>query len=105
MIRPPPRSTLFPYTTLFQSGVHGPGALEVHGLRGMVCVHVKAMPARIATAMPEERNQDQHKRQNPDRGENVDARTRVGVAGAQEIIVDSSRPADHESLRRGRSRE
>src|SRR3712207_7388602 len=24
MIRRPPRSTLFPYTTLFRSGVHGP---------------------------------------------------------------------------------
>src|SRR5690554_7219506 len=30
MIRPPPRSTLFPYTTLFRSGLGG----EVHGLLG-----------------------------------------------------------------------
>src|SRR2546429_6352185 len=29
MIRRPPRSTLFPYTTLFRSGGHG--VLEVHG--------------------------------------------------------------------------
>src|SRR3712207_7913451 len=31
MIRRPPRSTLFPYTTLFRSGVqHGDHALDVH---------------------------------------------------------------------------
>src|SRR5690349_24223314 len=30
MIRPPPRSTLFPYTTLFRSGHPGPGGLPVH---------------------------------------------------------------------------
>src|SRR5688572_32696311 len=42
MMRPPPRSTLFPYTTLFRSDVdeHGPavqelpGACHVHGLVG-----------------------------------------------------------------------
>src|SRR3712207_6908072 len=35
MIRRPPRSTLFPYTTLFRSGPCGlpavPGAVDVHG--------------------------------------------------------------------------
>src|SRR5690349_23202972 len=32
MIRPPPRSTLFPYTTLFRSGAPlGPGAHVAHG--------------------------------------------------------------------------
>src|SRR3712207_6907162 len=30
MIRRPPRSTLFPYTTLFRSGVAGQGAAAVH---------------------------------------------------------------------------
>src|SRR2546430_10498759 len=36
MIRRPPRSTLFPYTTLFRSGDHeGPGAVEAIGLAGM----------------------------------------------------------------------
>src|SRR3712207_7599822 len=35
MIRRPPRSTLFPYTTLFRSGVGGdlPGLLHLLGLR------------------------------------------------------------------------
>src|SRR5207249_11427766 len=32
MIRPPPRSTLFPYTTLFRSGVGLGGAAEEAGL-------------------------------------------------------------------------
>src|SRR2546425_5020181 len=31
MIRRPPRSTLFPYTTLFRSGDHGGGGGERHG--------------------------------------------------------------------------
>src|SRR5258708_30057706 len=29
MIRRPPRSTLFPYTTLFRSGVHASGNVEI----------------------------------------------------------------------------
>src|SRR2546429_919862 len=33
MIRRPPRSTLFPYTTLFRSVIHGP----VHELKSGVC--------------------------------------------------------------------
>src|SRR2546430_11343547 len=33
MIRRPPRSTLFPYTTLFRSGFHSPG-VRVFGPRG-----------------------------------------------------------------------
>src|SRR5438445_8303194 len=32
MIRRPPRSTLFPYTTLFRSLVDAPGAFTVNGL-------------------------------------------------------------------------
>src|SRR5256885_10995921 len=36
MIRRPPRSTLFPYTTLFRSRVHGQGALQsTHSERGL----------------------------------------------------------------------
>src|SRR5690348_18165666 len=43
MLRPPPRSTLFPYTTLFRSGV-GAVQLELHGrtdraLAVAVCRH------------------------------------------------------------------
>src|SRR2546430_3251988 len=36
MIRRPPRSTLFPYTTLFRSRVGGPGLPAVVGLRAGV---------------------------------------------------------------------
>src|SRR5688572_31422816 len=32
MIRRPPRSTLFPYTTLFRSGLHGGGEGRLHPL-------------------------------------------------------------------------
>src|SRR3712207_7701386 len=41
MIRRPPRSTLFPYTTLFRSGGHGPAA----GAPGAV-VTLRVMAAR-----------------------------------------------------------
>src|SRR5688572_31078591 len=34
MIRRPPRSTLFPYTTLFRSGQREPGDLAIAGVRG-----------------------------------------------------------------------
>src|SRR5256885_12863449 len=34
MIRRPPRSTLFPYTTLFRSAFAGRGDFPVHGRRG-----------------------------------------------------------------------
>src|SRR2546427_10038111 len=36
MIRRPPRSTLFPYTTLFRSGPHVAADDAVHGGRGQV---------------------------------------------------------------------
>src|SRR5439155_11523131 len=90
-----------------QSGVHGPGALEVHGLRGMLCVHVKAMPARIATAMPEKRNQDHHKRQNPDRGDRKSTRlnsSHVAISYAvfclkkKKETRSTTRPATHQTL-------
>src|SRR3712207_8290003 len=47
MIRPPPRSTLFPYTTLFRSAAHG--------------VHERARPAvelRLTGAAPRRRQHD-----------------------------------------------
>src|SRR3712207_7949766 len=36
MIRRPPRSTLFPYTTLFRSGVVRQGSHDLHGVQGGV---------------------------------------------------------------------
>src|SRR2546427_12186198 len=39
MIRRPPRSTLFPYTTLFRSGPAGRGAVQRDALQGAVGRH------------------------------------------------------------------
>src|SRR3989449_11596233 len=56
MIRRPPRSTLFPYTTLFRSVVAGPGALL--GFRFPLCQrlpHLERHGARVAVfALPEQ---------------------------------------------------
>src|SRR3712207_9325136 len=46
MIRRPPRSTLFPYTTLFRSPFCLQGLREVYGLE---FGEVEAMPSRVAT--------------------------------------------------------
>src|SRR2546430_11531604 len=39
MIRRPPRSTLFPYTTLFRSVAHGPEDRHSHGPNGHTLAH------------------------------------------------------------------
>src|SRR2546430_8735521 len=39
MIRRPPRSTLFPYTTLFRSGRNGSGTVEVETKSGGTAFH------------------------------------------------------------------
>src|SRR5258708_13383224 len=45
MIRRPPRSTLFPYTTLFRSKVEGPfSALGFRGSWGKVCKITPGLP-------------------------------------------------------------
>src|SRR2546425_4444763 len=44
MIRRPPRSTLFPYTTLFRSRAHTPGHAP---LRQTVAVPRRALPPRV----------------------------------------------------------
>src|SRR5206468_10649385 len=52
MIRRPPRSTLFPYTTLFRSGRHVPGRVE-RGAAGLQSRHVQRLvedPAWMAHA-------------------------------------------------------
>src|SRR5690348_17861368 len=44
MIRRPPRSTLFPYTTLFRSGVAGPAHPDIgRGAVGLACVAARAV--------------------------------------------------------------
>src|ERR1041385_4646175 len=50
MIRRPPRSTLFPYTTLFRSGTHGiaeMNPLATVGGRETVAAHRKPTPGRV----------------------------------------------------------
>src|SRR5436305_5443505 len=67
MIRPPPRSTLFPYTTLFRScgpaGHVGPhedrraaGLLDgVHRLATTLVVHIRDDDPRAAARQPQDR--------------------------------------------------
>src|SRR2546430_6150981 len=50
MIRRPPRSTLFPYTTLFRSGAAGgqrPDAIVVADIQGPLAEHRGAVGARV----------------------------------------------------------
>src|SRR2546425_11471498 len=44
MIRRPPRSTLFPYTTLFRSHREGGWGCRVHGQSGAALVHAAETP-------------------------------------------------------------
>src|SRR5438477_9831416 len=39
MTRPPPRSTLFPYTTLFRSAIYGDDVVTLAGYVTFRCVH------------------------------------------------------------------
>src|SRR3712207_6901927 len=67
MIRRPPRSTLFPYTTLFQSQ---PGALAAHpdvphaarGRAGRVAAREEAAPPRrgVSRSRPRPRRSEEH---------------------------------------------
>src|SRR2546429_5874581 len=53
MIRRPPRSTLFPYTTLFRSGVREGGAQRHRAVESLVVV--RRFPVRGSAAFPHER--------------------------------------------------
>src|SRR2546430_4815119 len=66
MIRRPPRSTLFPYTTLFRSEEGGPG--EVGGERvGGGERHLMVVGVRVAPLHPRERRSGERRfeRENP----------------------------------------
>src|SRR4051812_49444321 len=54
MIRPPPRSTLFPYTTLFRSGAFK-GHLDARGLtvRGVTTDGSNLYPVPLAEILPD----------------------------------------------------
>src|SRR3712207_8422240 len=61
MIRRPPRSTLFPYTTLFRSGPvvqQRTAALQAARLRGLVEVVFPSGSAAAAPGRPEDRPDD-----------------------------------------------
>src|SRR2546426_4084840 len=47
MIRRPPRSTLFPYTTLFRSAELVPEEPEVHGLVALLEIQASRLRARV----------------------------------------------------------
>src|SRR2546427_12799058 len=49
MIRRPPRSTLFPYTTLFRSRNHGPSPLRLRAKELWLCVHIDVPGVRSET--------------------------------------------------------
>src|SRR3712207_7168884 len=51
MIRRPPRSTLFPYTTLFRSRGGGRGALPLHRRRAQLARARSAARARLGAAL------------------------------------------------------
>src|SRR5262249_56039189 len=52
MIRPPPRSTLFPYTTLFRSQLYAPGGACSPG-RGASRRRRSALPGRVSRRAPD----------------------------------------------------
>src|SRR3712207_8805692 len=65
MIRRPPRSTLFPYTTLFRSFLHGADDTEMHWLLRIACSFVAGILAACALAHLEgtergERRSEEH---------------------------------------------
>src|SRR2546429_1801102 len=60
MIRRPPRSTLFPYTTLFRSGVDQADAIQDGLSRVLLCpVHVDT--GRVGTTLSDARQQGDRK--------------------------------------------
>src|SRR3712207_7678409 len=66
MIRRPPRSTLFPYTTLFRSGARGPPRAQPWGWpgraeRGGAPVHLPpSAPAALARQLPSRPRSEEH---------------------------------------------
>src|SRR2546422_2864347 len=60
MIRRPPRSTLFPYTTLFRSGGERRGARRAAGDAGGDAGHRAATGARLAHGQSEALRSEEH---------------------------------------------
>src|SRR2546423_8017659 len=57
MIRRPPRSTLFPYTTLFRSLGTQPAGVEGHPVGGAVAEHGEDSPGRLLDGEREGRHE------------------------------------------------
>src|SRR5205807_10307872 len=103
MLRPPPRSTLFPYTTLFRSvdGVVPPDVLEggehvpFGVVDGRAVDSAGAGEIGLAGAKPVHRVQDRRRRDRP-------ARDRQRRA-AGDHVVDAAPPADATGRRGQRS--
>src|SRR3712207_7695599 len=63
MIRRPPRSTLFPYTTLFRSDEHEPGdylcvAIQAYDANGNMVMIKNPKPSRIFRVVDEGKKED-----------------------------------------------
>src|SRR5205823_13089792 len=85
-------------STHLQVGARGLCSLEIHGLGGVVKVRrVQTMPARHATAVPEEQNEDNNERQNPDGGSNLNPRTRARIAASFIVVVDFTQAHENEN--------
>src|SRR3712207_9349306 len=86
MIRRPPRSTLFPYTTLFRSGSVVHQLLDVGLERGCVdAVSLEGAPQEEGPAAPEERPQG------PEREVRPGSDQRHGVAAHPEHVAHQDR--------------
>src|SRR3712207_7768299 len=60
MIRRPPRSTLFPYTTLFRSGVRGRCAARLVAINRRHGVKVLLIDGRVAVELPRPGRSEEH---------------------------------------------
>src|SRR3712207_7326450 len=62
MIRRPPRSTLFPYTTLFRSVLHealtGQRPFPVDGVPALMHAHTSSPPPRVTALRPDLRSEE-----------------------------------------------
>src|SRR5690348_17437026 len=67
MIRRPPRSTLFPYTTLFRSRERSSGGVDAEALPGVLLVRAHLHVVRIANSILTGRRADGHERAVRDR--------------------------------------
>src|SRR5258708_15643374 len=90
MIRRPPRSTLFPYTTLFRSGLQQAGEV-VEARRGVRMLGVKHLLPDRQGALIERPRPRQVALGLQQAGEVAEATRRVRMLGAKHLLVDRQR--------------